>query len=115
MCSDVFHAHYPMFMTSEHVPRLSMTLILLHHLPVFFLTSFVDIAFRGNISWAGWFNIGTSMIALANTLAITKCGETFCGEGYCGIGRKGADDEEVVSGTLAATECGETNYKAMEL
>ena len=70
-----------------NVPRLSTYLIALHHLPVCFLTTMIDLTFLGGYTLVGIFNITTSGIAMANGLRTTKCGEgcsdrAFCGSGY---------------------------------
>ncbi|KAL7548263.1 hypothetical protein ACHAWF_011552 [Thalassiosira exigua] len=57
------------------MPRLAITLILLHHLPIFMLTSLIDLGYKKDVSLEGWFNILSSMVALANGLGATKCGE----------------------------------------
>lgn len=86
------------------VPRLSMSLIPLSHVPHFILTSCIDLTFTGEVSWAGWLNIVTSMLALINTLSVTKCGV------YCA----GKDSGDVEISTLAAAENGQTtSYKQM--
>lgn len=92
------------------VPRLAMSLILLHHVPQFILTSYIDLSFNGEMTWAGWVNIGTSMLALINTLGITKCGE-----GYCWSSGGGKVDQDMEMGnTLTGTEGESTSdYKNM--
>ena len=70
------------------VPRLALSLVLLHHVPQFILTTYTDLTFLGGYSAAGVLNICSSMSALINTLATTKCGEGYCGDSsyYCGEG-----------------------------
>lgn len=69
--------------THEHlccnVPRLSMYLILLHHIPVCFLVSVIDVGSLGG-TIAGLLNICSTLLALSNSVYTTKCGE-LCGEG----------------------------------
>lgn len=60
------------------MPRLTMGLILPHHMPIFVMTLYCDLTFRGDISSTGYFNIGSSMVALINTLSVTNCAEGFC-------------------------------------
>mmetsp|Transcript_14417 Transcript_14417/g.31338 ORF Transcript_14417/g.31338 Transcript_14417/m.31338 type:complete len:177 (+) Transcript_14417:197-727(+) len=86
------------------VPRLAMSLILLHHVPQFILTAFIDLTFHGDMSWEGYLNIGSSMVALINTLSITKCGE-----GYCGNSEKANEDLEIATLTESVT----SDYKRM--
>ena len=78
-----------------------MSLILLHHVPQFILTMSIDLTFSGDVTWAGWLNICSSMVALVNTLGITKCGE-----GRINTNRK--EDEDLEVGTLTATACDES-------
>ena len=87
------------------VPRLATSLILMHHVPQFILTTYIDLTLSGDITWAGWLNICSSMVALMNTFAI---------EGLIGSNEKAAEDLEI--GTLAATGCDEpvgSDYEAM--
>ena len=69
--------------THEHhccnVPRLSMYLILLHHIPVCFLVSVIDVGSLGG-TIVGLLNICSTLLALSNSVYTTKCGE-LCGEG----------------------------------
>jgi len=68
--------------THEHlgcnVPRLSMYLILLHHIPVCFLVSVIDVGSLGG-TIVGLLNICSTLLALSNSVYTTKCGE-LCGE-----------------------------------
>lgn len=83
------------------VPRLSLALVLLHHAPMFCLTTFADATFaEENYTVAGLFNICMSMVALVNALGTTRCGERFCatcedggcsGCGGCGESWSGRD------------------------
>ena len=78
-----------------------MSLILLHHVPQFILTMSIYLTFSGGVTWAGWLNICSSVVALVNTLGITKCGE-----GRINTNRK--EDEDLEVGTLTATVCDES-------
>ena len=62
------------------VPRLFMSLVLMHHVPMFVLTTFIDLTLLRSLSAVGLLNICSSMFALINTLAATKCGEGYHAE-----------------------------------
>ena len=111
------------------VPRLSMYQTLLHHIPICILVSLIDLNYMGGYTIAGVVNIGTSMIAMANALRTTKCGESCgdCGSGDATVGNElsvvnvmVADDDEYFekastgSGTASTNDDSiETDYKAM--
>ena len=111
------------------VPRLSMYQTLLHHIPICILVSLIDLNYMGGYTIAGVVNIGTSMIAMANALRTTKCGESCgdCGSGDTTVGNElsvvngmVADDDEYFekastgSGTASTNDDSiETDYKAM--
>lgn len=71
-----------------------MSLILMHHVPMFVLTTYTDLTFLGMFSAAGVLNICSSMSALINTLAATKCGEGYRGEGAFGQKAELEDDDD---------------------
>ena len=84
------------------VPKLAVTLIAVHHVPQFILTTYIDLTFSGYMTWMGCFNIFSSLVAMVNALVITEHGERLCtDEILCGglcindleIGKEG--DEEV--------------------
>ncbi len=81
-------------------------MILLHHVPQFVLTTYTDLTFTGTITAAGVLNICSSMSALINTLATTKCGEGYCGEGFRGKLSDAEDDFEM--GTITSFD--DTTY-----
>jgi len=63
--------------------KLSMSLILWHHLPVFILVSILDLTYFG-FTFPGIFTIITSMLALINAIRTEgHCSERYdCSEGY---------------------------------
>ena len=93
------------------VPRLSLALVLLHHAPMFCLTTFADVTFaEDKYTVAGLINICVSMLALVNALGTTRCGEGFytawgedgscgpcgpCGESWSGRESGGTNDLEL--------------------
>jgi len=93
------------------LPRLSLFLVPLHHVPVFVLVTFCDFTLFGGVSAAGALDICTSMVALVNALRTTKCGEC----GAAAVVTRCYDDHEVDTG--AVLSCGESyassNYEKM--
>ena len=63
--------------------KLSMSLILWHHLPVFVLVSMLDLTYFG-FTFCGLFTVITSMLALINAIRTEgHCSERYdCSEGY---------------------------------
>lgn len=64
------------------VPRLSMYLVLFHHIPVCLLTAYLELEFRGEMSIVGCVNIVTTLVAFMNAFVTTKWFER-CFGGYC--------------------------------
>ena len=93
-----------MSLCGSTVPRLSMTLILVHHVPIFVLVTYTDVPCMGGYTRWGIVNICTSMIALINALRSTRCGEGYCGEAFCDKLSciKGADEDECELTTIAS-------------
>ena len=62
------------------VPRIAMWMMVFHHVPVFILTTRIDMRYFEDMTIAGWFNFGTSMLALLNSSFFTLsgcCGDTM--------------------------------------
>ena len=106
------------------VPRLSMYQIILHHIPICILVSLIDLNYMGGYTIAGVVNVSTSMLALANSLRTTKCGES-CGDPTDGnelsaVNNMVADDdddeyfEKASTSTASASDDSiKTDYEAM--
>lgn len=98
------------------VPRLGGALIVLHQVPQFILTTCVDLTYHDAdvLTWAGWLNVGSSLVAFVNTLAMTDHGDTAA----CGSSdyNNQVDDVELGSAKAKIRRGEATNdYKAMPL
>ena len=92
------------------VPRLAMWAMVFHHVPVFILTTRIDMSYFGDMTIAGWLNFGTSMLALLNSSFFTLrvcsgcCGDTSLCDNTVGESFSHDGDSKMNSSILDYTE-----------